>query len=94
MALGRKTGGRKTGTTNKATADARAAIAMFVAHNTKRMQGWLDAVAEESPEKAFNMVRDLIEYHVPKLNRSELTGKDGAELVPRTIHVHFPRAKA
>lgn len=30
-----------------------------------------------NPEKAFNLFQSVVEYHVPKLARSELTGADG-----------------
>ena len=46
MAEGRKTGGRVAGTPNKATADARRAIAKFVDGNAHRLTEWLDRVAE------------------------------------------------
>lgn len=46
MAEGRKTGGRTAGTPNKATAEARQAIAAFVDGNAHRLTGWLDQVAE------------------------------------------------
>jgi hypothetical protein len=46
MALGAKTGGRVAGTPNKATAEARQAIAAFVDGNAHRLTGWLDQVAE------------------------------------------------
>lgn len=70
--------GRPKGSTNKSTTNAREAIARFVDDNAPRLQGWLDQIAEEQgPEKAFRCVQDLIEYHVPKLARTELTGKDG-----------------
>lgn len=69
---------RPKGSQNKSTALAREAIARFVDHNTPRMQEWLDQIAEkEGPLKAFACVTDLIEYHVPKLARTEVTGKDG-----------------
>jgi len=72
--------GRPKGSQNKDVKLAREAIAKFVDENTERLQGWLDQIAEESPEKAFNCVKDLIEYHVPKLARTELTGKDGEDI--------------
>jgi antitoxin (DNA-binding transcriptional repressor) of toxin-antitoxin stability system len=46
MALGQKTGGRQSGTPNKATNDARQAIASFVDGNAHRLTEWLDRVAE------------------------------------------------
>lgn len=87
----REGAGRKPGTSNKDVALARQAIAQFVDNNTERLQGWLDQIAMESPEKAFNCVRDLIEYHVPKLARleSQALDKNGqpADLPPVVINV-------
>ena len=40
---GKKTGGRSSGTPNKATSIGRDAIAAFVEANTPRLQAWLDA---------------------------------------------------
>jgi hypothetical protein len=79
MAKGRKTGGRKTGTPNKSTADAREAIARFVDGNVGRLEGWLDeeVARTEGPRAAFRCVLMLLEYYVPKLAHTELTGKDG-----------------
>ena len=77
MAKGRKTGGRAEGTPNKSTAAAREAIARFVDGNADRLQGWLDEIHKErGAEAAFRCFSDLIEYHVPKLSRTELTGEN------------------
>lgn len=46
MAKGKKYGGRKAGTPNRATQNAREAIARFVDGNAHRLQGWLDQIAE------------------------------------------------
>lgn len=107
MAEGRKTGGRAPGTPNKATADARQAIAAFVDGNAHRLTEWLDRVAEgvkvekEDPEtgevtteyvvppnpaKAFDMFQSVVEYHVPKLARTEVTG-DPNNPVQMDVHV-------
>ena len=63
--------GRPKGTPNRVTADARRAIAQFVDDNAHRLTGWLDQVADEDPAKAFALFQSVIEYHVPKLQRSE-----------------------
>jgi hypothetical protein len=93
MSVGKKTGGRQLGSVNKATADARQAIASFVDGNAHRLTEWLDRVAEgvkvEDPEtgeekyivapnpaKAFDMFQSVVEYHIPKLARTEVTGSD------------------
>lgn len=74
MAKGVKTGGRAPGTPNKATAQAREAIALFVDGNAHRLQAWLDQIAEEDPKRAFELFQSVLEYHVPKLARTEVSG--------------------
>lgn len=80
--------GRPKGLPNKATVQAREAIAKFVDGNAHRLQDWLDRIAEKDPERAFSLFQSVIEYHVPKLQRSEITGKDGKELIPTTINLN------
>ena len=68
---------RPKGSPNKSTALAREAIARFVDNNSDRLQGWLDEIAaEKGAEAAFRCFTDLVEYHVPKLARTEVTGSD------------------
>lgn len=93
MAQGAKTGGRVAGTPNKATNEARQAIASFVDGNAHRLTGWLDKVAEgvqnkdgeyvvpPNPAKAFDMFQSVVEYHIPKLARQEHVGDDNKPLV-------------
>jgi hypothetical protein len=75
-----KTGGRTVGTKNKATQAAREAIGMFVDNNADRLQAWLDKVAEDNPQKAFELFQSVIEYHVPKLNRTTVGGDPDAPI--------------
>ena len=82
--------GRKAGVPNKSTSMAREAIANFVEGNTPSMQKWLEQVAEgiqnedgkyivaPNPEKAFGMLQTIMEYHVPKLARTEVVGDEKA----------------
>lgn len=84
-----KLGGRVAGTPNKATQEARQAIAHFVDGNAHRLTEWLDQVANGMPEqdikpnpaKAFELFQSVVEYHIPKLARTELSGTpDGAPI--------------
>lgn len=94
MAKGVKTGGRASGTPNKATKDAREAIAAFVDGNAHRLAEWLDRVSDENPAKAFELFQSVVEYHIPKLARTEHTGKDGgAQEHEHTWNVNLVRAK-
>ena len=80
----KKAGGRAAGVPNKTTQQAREAIALFVDGNAHRLSEWLDEVAKGVPEhdikpnpaKAFELFQSVVEYHVPKLARTEITGKD------------------
>ena len=80
--VGNRGKGRVQGVPNKATKNAREAIARLVDDNADRIQGWLNEIeAEQGAKAALACFIDLIEYHVPKLARTEHTGKDGGPLV-------------
>ncbi len=65
----------RKGSPNKATRAAREAIARLVDGNAERMQEWLDRIAEEEgPMAAWRCMTDVIEYHIPKLARTEHVG--------------------
>ena len=106
--LPKKGPGRPPGSVNKATADARQAIAAFVDGNAHRLTEWLDQVAggvkkevkneegevvgEEyvvvpNPAKAFDMFQSVVEYHIPKLARTELAG-DAKNPLEVDVHVN------
>ena len=69
---------------NKATANAREAIAAFVEQQTPRLGHLLERIeAEQGPMAAFRCIQDMVEYHVPKLARTEVTGADGGPQVIR-----------
>jgi hypothetical protein len=90
--------GRPKGSPNKSTAAAREAIAQFVEGNAHKMQEWLEQVAIgvkndddkfivlPNPEKAFGMLQSVMEYHLPKLARTEHSGDE--EQPVKIIHEH------
>ena len=90
--------GRPKGSPNKSTAMAREAIAQFVEGNAHKMQEWLEQVAIgvknnddkfivlPNPEKAFGMLQSVMEYHLPKLARTEHSGDE--EQPVKVIHEH------
>jgi len=85
----REGGGRPSGSLGKTTIQAREAIAAFVDNNADRLTGWLDRVAADNPAKAFELFQSVVEYHIPKLARSEMVGLNGGpvkiEHLARTI---------
>lgn len=66
--------GRPKGSPNKATADVRKAIAILAQKNIGKLQGWLNRVGKEDPEKAAKLLLDAIEYHIPKQARTVVAG--------------------
>ena len=75
----------RKGKPNKTTADVRAAIAVFAQANVDKMGEWLMGVADGDPEaerkpdpgKALDLYLRALEYHIPKLGRTEHSGVDG-----------------
>lgn len=89
--------GRPQGSVNKSTLEARQAIALFVDENAHRLTEWLDKVADgdaehdikPNPAKAFELFQSVVEYHIPKLARTETTGADGGPIeYAVTLEVH------
>jgi len=87
--------GRVKGVPNKATADVRAAVALFAQGHAGEVSKWIRQTAEgirirgkngkptqkylvrPDPGKAAQIYFGAIEYHIPKLSRTELsTGSD------------------
>lgn len=72
--------GRPKGSVNKATADVRAAVALLARRNIGKLEGWLKRVAKDDPGTAAKILLGAIEYHIPKLARTEVTGPDGGAI--------------
>ena len=78
MAKGRKTGGRRPGSPNKVTAEARRVALAFLNRRTgKELDEMWTAAKAESPSKALGMWFGALEFVMPKLGRQELVGADG-----------------
>ena len=82
---------RPKGSPNKATAEAREAIARLVDGNAHRLNIWLDEIYKtKGPEAAWDCMMDVVEYHVPKLARIETTGADGG---PQELVIRWKEAR-
>lgn len=79
---------------SKTTLEARQAIAQFVDGNAHRLGEWLDLVArgipaediKPNPAKAFELFQSVVEYHVPKLTRSDVNNNHSGSV---TNNVNF-----
>lgn len=77
--------GRPAGSVNRSTAAVREAIAKMAEDNAANFATWLTAVAADNPDKACDIYLKAIEYHIPKLARTEITGKDDGPISIKVI---------
>lgn len=82
--------GRPAGVPNKSTTAVREAIARMAEENADNFLEWINQVAATNPEKACDIYLKAIEYHIPKLARTEHTG---AENGPIQIAVGWQSSK-
>ena len=73
--------GRIKGVPNKTTQNVREMIAMVAEQNAPKFAQWLETVAvgdgdkvKPDPGKAAELYLKAIEYHIPKLARTEVAG--------------------
>ncbi len=72
--------GRPKGIPNQTTINARGAIAAFVEGNTNRLERLLDKIEAKDPAKAFDCIMSVVEYHIPKLARTEVKSEVQAKI--------------
>jgi len=63
--------GRKKGGTNKHVGDLRAIFKQFVERNLPRMQMLFDELAEKDQKAAANIVLEMADFCIPRLQRTE-----------------------
>ena len=73
--------GRPAGVPNKVTGNVREAYQNLVEMNLDNMTQWLGDVATDNPDRAMTLMLQLSEYIIPKMARTEITGKDGADII-------------
>lgn len=69
--------GRRKGSKNKASAELRAVVKQLTEGLAPEVEKWIKKGAKRNPIAAANLVVSLLEFAVPKLQRTELTGADG-----------------
>ncbi len=72
MARGQKTGGREKGTPNVLTKEIREVYQELLEKNLDKVDGWLQEVAKDNPDRALNFIIRLSEFVVPKLQSTSL----------------------
>ena len=78
MARGKKTGGRKKGTPNKVTSEAKVVAIAFLNRRTEaELDELWEAAKAESASKALTTYMGALEFVLPKLGRTEHVGDGG-----------------
>ena len=67
--------GRPKGSVNVSTRQVREAIAQIAEDNAHKLIEWLEQI--DDPAKRVDLYLRVIEYHIPKIARTEVTGADG-----------------
>lgn len=73
-------GGSRKGKPNKATAELRLVVKRLAEGLAPEVEKWIRKGAKRNPLAAANLVVTLLEFAVPKLQRTELTGVNGEPL--------------
>lgn len=84
----RKGAGRSKGVPNKATAEFKEKLNELLEHAAPNMVRWLDEIAADNPEKAFDILSKFAEYCYPKLARHTHEGDQDKPIeinVTRTV---------
>lgn len=85
--------GRVKGVPNKSTQKVREMMAMIAEENAENFIAWLAETAAGNPEAglkpdpkgAADLYLKAIEYHIPKLARTEVTGDGGGPLSIKVV---------
>jgi hypothetical protein len=64
--------GRKPGVPNKSTTELKQAITAFTSRNADKIDMWLNEI--DDPAKRLDLYFKALEYTMPKLARTELSG--------------------
>lgn len=76
--------GRPKGASNKATSDVKAAIAAFTSANVDKLDEWLNSI--DDPAKRLDLYFKALEYTMPKLARTELSGDKENPIIVQTVN--------
>lgn len=81
--------GRPLGTPNKVVISEKVkeAFEQLLQGAVPHLEDWLIRTAQKHPDKALDLWVKISERFVPSLARTEITGTDGAPLIPITINI-------
>lgn len=55
-------------------------MGLLAERNITKLEKWLERTAKKQPWRAADLLLRALEYHIPKLARTEVAGPDGGPL--------------
>lgn len=70
----RKAGKKSKRGSDASTVKVREALHVLLDNKSEFIEDWIDSVAKDDPKSALLLFKDLLEYALPKLSRTEFSG--------------------
>jgi hypothetical protein len=86
--VGNKMGGRKVGSLNRSTEQAKLAIARLANHGLNAIQEDFEKIRKDNPIEAAKLYLKLLEYIVPKKASMEISGEIDHRIQQVSININ------
>lgn len=84
---GNKLGGRKPGSLNRSTEEMKLTIARATNNVLSTINKDLEEIKKKNPEKAMELALKLLEYSLPKLSRTEMSGEINQKIQQISVNI-------
>lgn len=84
---GNKLGGRKPGSLNRSTEEMKLTIARATNNVLSTLNKDLEDIKKKNPEKALELAFKLLEYTLPKLSRTEMSGEINQKIQQISVNI-------
>jgi hypothetical protein len=91
--VGNKLGGRKVGSLNRSTEQAKLTIARLANRGLDNIMEDFDKIRKESPTEAAKLYLKLLEYIVPKKSSMEISGEIDHRIQQVSININRSSSK-
>jgi hypothetical protein len=84
---GNKMGGRKPGSLNRSTEEMKLTIARATNNVLSTINTDLEEIKKKDPAKALELAFKLLEYSLPKLSRTEMSGEINQKIQQISVNI-------
>lgn len=82
--------GKKKGSHNHVTKDAKALMESLVDYGLEHAQKWLERTAKKNPARALEALAKIAEYRLPKLAKTDVEHHGGVQVLERRFYGVVP----